>query len=120
MNCDTKCDLDCQNGGACELNAMNQPYCACTENFVGETCEQSRVPCGVMSYCYNGGTCVLDGGNRGVCDCSNANEGSIQWEGSECLDKPEEESSGVSISVWGLSSGVVASSVIVALSAFGF
>lgn len=119
VNCDTKCDLDCQNGGACELNAMDQPYCACTENFVGETCEQSRVQCGALSYCYNGGKCVLDGGNR-VCDCSDANTGSIQWEGSECLDEPEEESSGVSISVGRLSSGIVASSVIVAFAAFGF
>uniref|UniRef100_A0A671R237 Low-density lipoprotein receptor-related protein 1-like n=1 Tax=Sinocyclocheilus anshuiensis TaxID=1608454 RepID=A0A671R237_9TELE len=47
------CNVQCQNGGSCFLNAWNQPKCRCPTSYSGERCEINQC----RDYCQNGGTC---------------------------------------------------------------
>lgn len=31
--------LNCANGGTCEINAEQEPYCECTEGYTGDLCQ---------------------------------------------------------------------------------
>ena len=75
----TSCNLNCQNGGGCEIisdgdgNYYYEEFCTCPPNWTGKECQ---VPC----ECRNGGNCFYsddyDGGGGGGddylyirCDC---------------------------------------------------
>uniref|UniRef100_A0A8C2HX74 Low-density lipoprotein receptor-related protein 1-like n=1 Tax=Cyprinus carpio TaxID=7962 RepID=A0A8C2HX74_CYPCA len=47
------CNVQCQNGGSCFVNAWNQPKCRCPTSYSGERCEINQC----KDYCQNGGTC---------------------------------------------------------------
>ncbi|KAI7794159.1 putative prolow-density lipoprotein receptor-related protein 1 [Triplophysa rosa] len=47
------CNIQCQNGGTCDLNSWNQAKCRCPTSYSGERCEINRC----RYYCLNGGTC---------------------------------------------------------------
>uniref|UniRef100_A0A672L029 LDL receptor related protein 1 n=1 Tax=Sinocyclocheilus grahami TaxID=75366 RepID=A0A672L029_SINGR len=47
------CNVQCQNGGSCFLNAWNQPKCRCPTSYSGERCKINQC----RDYCQNSGTC---------------------------------------------------------------
>lgn len=48
------CDIQCQNGGSCFLNARQVAKCRCQPSYTGERCEINQC----RDYCKNGGTCT--------------------------------------------------------------
>jgi hypothetical protein len=85
------CELDCKNGGSCQLGVplqggaaggSNTPvsslaYCLCPETFHGTTCQLAKsAPCGDEHICYHGSTCIQGTGDDGsdifYCDCTTA------------------------------------------------
>lgn len=48
------CEIQCQNGGSCFLNARQVAKCRCQPSYTGERCEINQC----RDYCKNGGTCT--------------------------------------------------------------
>jgi Notch-like protein len=77
----TSCDLNCQNGGSCQLgiggdtddNKGDFNYCLCPPQSHGNLCENDLgTPCGINT-CYHGSECVRGANDGGLyCDCSTA------------------------------------------------
>uniref|UniRef100_A0A671R1X8 Low-density lipoprotein receptor-related protein 1-like n=1 Tax=Sinocyclocheilus anshuiensis TaxID=1608454 RepID=A0A671R1X8_9TELE len=59
------CNVQCQNGGSCFLNAWNQPKCRCPTSYSGERCEINQC----RDYCQNGGTCSPSRTGAPTCRC---------------------------------------------------
>ena len=58
------CDIQCQNGGSCYLNARQVAKCRCQPSYKGERCEINQC----RDYCKNGGTCTASHrGNSTTC-----------------------------------------------------
>lgn len=96
---DEICDLECQNGGSCEIItlAINHhnvipKICVCPPGYGGLTCQITTSVC--MSYlnqdryCRNAAPCVIHQGHN-ECDCTNAHDISA-FGGIEC-DYPATE-----------------------------
>lgn len=97
------CELDCQNGGKCQIGDKNYPpnqlykefwkthddnrYCTCPPGFFGLYCEIEGEKCG-DEHCFNGGTCVTkqnpDGTTRNYCDCTTAHNQDKSYAGRYC------------------------------------
>lgn len=57
------CDIQCQNGGSCFLNARQVAKCRCQPSYTGERCEINQC----RDYCKNVGTCTASRtGKNGV------------------------------------------------------
>ena len=78
-NCETKCNLNCQNNGICHVhegtgsdgdhagNANSAgEYCQCVGNFEGLLCETPYEICPDTSLCFAGGKCVKYNDGSGV------------------------------------------------------
>uniref|UniRef100_A0A672KNX0 LDL receptor related protein 1 n=1 Tax=Sinocyclocheilus grahami TaxID=75366 RepID=A0A672KNX0_SINGR len=59
------CNVQCQNGGSCFLNAWNQPKCRCPTSYSGQRCEINQC----RDYCQNGGTCSPSRTGAPTCRC---------------------------------------------------
>uniref|UniRef100_A0A9J8C7Z3 Low density lipoprotein receptor-related protein 1Ab n=2 Tax=Cyprinus carpio carpio TaxID=630221 RepID=A0A9J8C7Z3_CYPCA len=59
------CNVQCQNGGSCFVNAWNQPKCRCPTSYSGERCEINQC----KDYCQNGGTCSPSRTGAPTCRC---------------------------------------------------
>lgn len=97
------CDLDCENGGACNLgikdydtavyNAFwathdgNFQFCECPEGYFGNECQVEGEKCG-DSHCFNGAACLQtldsDGKTTYQCDCRAANDNEKSYGGEYC------------------------------------
>ena len=66
--CDTKCGLQCQNGGTCKFNGdFGQEKCNCIGDFHGKLCEFKLDSClGDNLQCKHGGVCDVD---KKMCIC---------------------------------------------------
>ena len=56
------CDIQCQNGGSCFLNARQVAKCRCQPSYTGERCEINQC----RDYCKNGGTCTASHTGKGT------------------------------------------------------
>lgn len=100
IHCGSFCPLDCQNGGYCRYQLMQEPrqfqqdrepndyFCQCFGLFEGTTCDIPYVNCGDGKKCYNGATCNFenvykDGITTPVssCECPRG------WRGETCQDR---------------------------------
>ncbi|XP_052236453.1 prolow-density lipoprotein receptor-related protein 1-like isoform X3 [Dreissena polymorpha] len=75
------CQLKCLNGGTCTFGENSKPYCTCSKEFIGATCELCANPlleeprCNQSrchDYCFQGGQCIgcqLVPGLDGVAQC---------------------------------------------------
>jgi len=96
------CDLQCKNGGHCELGITdpiqvhdlvhmmeeNSGYkrCNCPDGFGGHLCDVEKVPCG-SHHCFNGGTCLsrdVNGSTMYHCDCTSAVNDEHSYAGRFC------------------------------------
>uniref|UniRef100_A0A672L380 LDL receptor related protein 1 n=1 Tax=Sinocyclocheilus grahami TaxID=75366 RepID=A0A672L380_SINGR len=59
------CNVQCQNGGSCFLNAWNQPKCRCPTSYSGERCKINQC----RDYCQNSGTCSPSRTGAPTCRC---------------------------------------------------
>uniref|UniRef100_A0A3Q2Z7I5 EGF-like domain-containing protein n=1 Tax=Hippocampus comes TaxID=109280 RepID=A0A3Q2Z7I5_HIPCM len=59
------CDIQCQNGGSCFLNARQMAKCRCQPSYIGERCEINQC----RDYCKNGGTCTASNTGAPTCRC---------------------------------------------------
>ncbi|TKS77601.1 Prolow-density lipoprotein receptor-related protein 1 [Collichthys lucidus] len=59
------CDIQCQNGGSCFLNARQVAKCRCQASYTGERCEINQC----RDYCKNGGTCTASHTGAPTCRC---------------------------------------------------
>uniref|UniRef100_A0A673BUV4 Low density lipoprotein receptor-related protein 1Ab n=1 Tax=Sphaeramia orbicularis TaxID=375764 RepID=A0A673BUV4_9TELE len=59
------CDIQCQNGGSCFLNARQVAKCRCQPSYTGERCEINQC----RDYCKNGGTCTASHTGAPTCRC---------------------------------------------------
>mmetsp|Transcript_11103 Transcript_11103/g.31962 ORF Transcript_11103/g.31962 Transcript_11103/m.31962 type:complete len:343 (-) Transcript_11103:34-1062(-) len=98
-----ECDLECQNGGTCNLGIKNYDtaiqdefwalhdgtfqYCTCPDGWFGHQCEIQGEKCG-EKICYNGAGCLQtehsDGQMKFTCDCSKANTDHKSYSGEYC------------------------------------
>lgn len=66
------CDIQCQNGGSCFLNAHQVAKCRCQPSYTGERCEINQC----RDYCKNGGTCAASHtGKPGPSTCVTSSRG---------------------------------------------
>ncbi|XP_028437900.1 low-density lipoprotein receptor-related protein 1 isoform X2 [Perca flavescens] len=59
------CDIPCQNGGSCFLNARQVAKCRCQPSYTGERCEINQC----RDYCKNGGKCSASKTGAPTCRC---------------------------------------------------
>ncbi|XP_023125210.2 low-density lipoprotein receptor-related protein 1 isoform X1 [Amphiprion ocellaris] len=59
------CNIQCQNGGSCFLNARQVAKCRCQPSYTGERCEINQC----RDYCKNGGTCTASHTGAPTCRC---------------------------------------------------
>ncbi|XP_030279710.1 low-density lipoprotein receptor-related protein 1-like isoform X1 [Sparus aurata] len=59
------CEIQCQNGGSCFLNARQVAKCRCQPSYTGERCEINQC----RDYCKNGGTCTASHTGAPTCRC---------------------------------------------------
>uniref|UniRef100_A0A3B3DQV2 EGF-like domain-containing protein n=1 Tax=Oryzias melastigma TaxID=30732 RepID=A0A3B3DQV2_ORYME len=59
------CNVHCQNGGTCFLNAHQVAKCRCQPSYAGERCEVNQC----RDYCRNGGTCTASHTGAPTCRC---------------------------------------------------
>lgn len=64
-----RCDIQCNNGGKCELLHGVISYCVCKDGFMGFRCQHCT-----NFECGNYGTCVVNDGNH-TCSCSPGEDG---------------------------------------------
>lgn len=103
FNQNVDCDLDCENGGTCNLGSRpdapleekywfnpdkqgEYQYCDCPNGFTGTTCETFSNRCG-ENLCFNGGTCVtadVEGEEVHHCDCRDEDEDGTYYAGRFC------------------------------------
>uniref|UniRef100_A0A3B3IEL5 EGF-like domain-containing protein n=1 Tax=Oryzias latipes TaxID=8090 RepID=A0A3B3IEL5_ORYLA len=59
------CNIHCENGGTCFLNAHRVAKCRCQPSYAGERCEVNQC----RDYCRNGGTCTASHTGAPTCRC---------------------------------------------------
>ncbi|CAJ1963715.1 unnamed protein product [Cylindrotheca closterium] len=84
--CQVTCDIQCQNGGACQVLG-NEAQCRCQQGFFGELCEEA---CDLS--CSNGGRCVAYDSNNDTikekhCLCPSKFTGDLCTEPRECQNE---------------------------------
>ena len=90
---DEICNLDCQNGGSCEIITMAINHhnvipkiCVCPPGYGGLSCQITTSICisylNQNRYCRNAAPCVIHGGHN-ECDCTAAHDISA-FGGIEC------------------------------------